>query len=75
MPYGGPPSEDIGPTQGIAGGPEPTPGGADAETARQAPPLEPLPPGEAQKEAGEVAERSAGNRAAEPDEDPSRGEK
>ncbi len=71
MPYGGPPSEDIGPTQGIAGGPGPTPSGVDdgmpkvVRPGETPEPLAGLPPAEAQRDEGEVAERSAGTRRAE----------
>lgn len=66
MARGRPPDEDRGRRSGEA--PAPTPGSVDEETLKQAPPLERLPPREAQKEAGEVAERSAGTRKAELDE-------
>ncbi len=60
MPYGGPPEDDLGPTQGLAGGPGPSPRGVDDGT-RPIPPDEPaaqLPPAEAQEDAERVAERS-----------------
>ncbi len=57
MPYGGPPSEDIGPTQGIAGGPGPTPEGFDDGTPKPVPPVG-LPEPDAQQDAREIAERS-----------------
>lgn len=76
MPHEGPPDENRGRARGEGGAPVPTPGTPDEKTLKQVPPLERLPRREAQKEAGEVAERSAGTRRAELDEeDPTRGEK
>jgi hypothetical protein len=62
---------DIDPTPGLAGGPGPTPPGVEDGTAvpRTAEPepsgAEEAPPAEADREAGEAAERSAGVRRAE----------
>ncbi len=57
MPYGGPPSEEIGPTQGIAGGPGPTPAGFDDGTPKPVPETR-LPEPVAEEDAREIAERS-----------------
>lgn len=54
MPYGGPP-RDIGPTQGIAGGPGPTPAGFDDGTPKPVPETM-LPEPVAQEDARETAE-------------------
>ncbi len=54
--------QEAGIVQGIAGGPGPTPPGFDDGTPPASPPLENLPQQDAQRKAGEIAERSAGVR-------------
>jgi hypothetical protein len=56
MPYGGPPKEDVGPTQGWSGGPPEAPGPrtrTDAGIPAEGGPASPrrLPPDEAQRDA------------------------
>ncbi len=65
MAYGGPPKEDVGPTQGWSGGPPEAPGPrtrTDAGIQPEAAPDEGtgLPPDEAQRDAEETARRSGG---------------
>lgn len=60
MPYGGPPEDDLGPTQGIAGGPQPTPSGFDDGTPWPGEAKIGLPPDQAQRDAARTAERSGG---------------
>jgi hypothetical protein len=70
MPHGRPPSEDAGPTQGLAGGPGPSPPGVDDRTPRAAvagDASEHLPPDEAPDEAQEEKGGTAGRKDAVPE--------
>ncbi len=63
MGYGGPPKEDVGPTQGWAGGPPSAPGPrarGDAAVPEESEPAkaERLPPDRARADAEDVARRS-----------------
>ncbi len=67
MAYGGPPKEDIGPTQGWSGGPPEQPGPRTRTDAGIQPAAGPdertgLPADEAQRDAEETEERSGGPR-------------
>ncbi len=65
MAYGGPPKEDVGPTQGWSGGPPEQPGPRARTDAGIQPAAAPdertgLPPDEAQRDADDTARRSGG---------------
>jgi hypothetical protein len=65
MPYGGPPEDAIGPTQGLAGGPGPSPRGVDDGTPHPGAdgPETGLPEDEAQEDAERTAGGSGGGAA------------
>jgi hypothetical protein len=67
MPHGRPPIEDT-PTQGLAGGPGPSPPGVDDGTPHAVDASEHLPPDEAPDEAREETAGTAGREGAAPEE-------